>query len=38
MGCRYTGSGYEDQSDAVPLLAVLATVALGFVSSRANAN
>lgn len=28
----------EDQSDAVSLLAVLATVALGFVSSRANAN
>ena len=28
----------EDRSDAVPLLAVLATIAIGFVSSRAKAN
>lgn len=28
----------EDQKDAVPLLAVLATIAIGFVSSRAEAN
>ena len=28
----------EDKSDAVPLLAVLATIAIGFVSSRAKAN
>ena len=28
----------EDQSDVVPLLAVLATIAIGFVSSRAKAN